>query len=229
MQVWFVAVPSDDLQKSTGRGGVRHTVVLGSTAPATSARARDGRVLAGWCDRLLRRAFVDVGEAYSLHRVEVIQVAPELLEAVCGRQSIGVITKMVLAELPGVVAEIDQELGDRWRAGPKIGRATRKLRGDHARAQWVHAGEEGVAPRRAALLGVVGQELRAFLSDAIDVGCLTNRETLVVNTRLHPADVVAHDEKDVGLGSLRERGGRELRRHEKHGGHPQGNDSIEVL
>src|SRR5215471_604011 len=35
-QVWFFDVPSDDLHKSTGRGGVRHGVSLGSTAPGTS-------------------------------------------------------------------------------------------------------------------------------------------------------------------------------------------------
>ncbi len=31
-QVWFALVPSDDLHESTGRGGVRHGVVTGSTA-----------------------------------------------------------------------------------------------------------------------------------------------------------------------------------------------------
>ena len=38
LQVWFAAVPSEDLHQSTGRGGVRHTVVWGSTAPGTSGR-----------------------------------------------------------------------------------------------------------------------------------------------------------------------------------------------
>src|SRR4051795_10799459 len=36
--VWFFAVPSDDLHQRTGRGGVRQAVVLGSTAPGTSAK-----------------------------------------------------------------------------------------------------------------------------------------------------------------------------------------------
>src|SRR4029077_8276071 len=36
LQVWFFSVPSEDLHKRTGRGGVRHMVVLGSTAPGTS-------------------------------------------------------------------------------------------------------------------------------------------------------------------------------------------------
>src|SRR3954453_17056861 len=34
--VWFAPVPSDDLHNTTGRGGVRQVVVLGSTAPGTS-------------------------------------------------------------------------------------------------------------------------------------------------------------------------------------------------
>src|SRR6185295_5673560 len=34
--IMFLEVPSEDLHASTGRGGVRQTVVLGSTAPGTS-------------------------------------------------------------------------------------------------------------------------------------------------------------------------------------------------
>src|SRR5262245_19974177 len=36
LQDCFFAVPSADLHESIGRGGVRHVVVLGSTAPGTS-------------------------------------------------------------------------------------------------------------------------------------------------------------------------------------------------
>ena len=129
----------------------------------------------------------------------MIQVAPEFLEAVRGRQRVGVIAEMVLAELAGVVAEIEQELGDRRRAGPQIGRAARQLRRDHAGAQRMHAGEEGVAPGRAALLGVVVREDRTFVADAIDVGRLADHQAAMVDARLHNADVVAHDEEDVGL------------------------------
>src|SRR6476660_6639990 len=38
LHVWFLLVPSDDLHKRTGRGGVRQGVVAGSTAPGTSGR-----------------------------------------------------------------------------------------------------------------------------------------------------------------------------------------------
>ena len=199
LHVWFFAVPSATCTHSTGRGGVRQIVVFGSTAPGTSGEAGDRRVLAWRRDRLLGRGLVDVGEAHALHRVEVIEVAPEFLEAVRGRQRVGVVAEMVLAELAGVVAEIEQELGDRRRAGPQIGRAAGQLRRDHAGAQRMHAGEEGVAARRAALLGVVVHEHRAFVADAIDVRRLADHQAAMVDARLHPADVVAHDEEDIGL------------------------------
>ena len=139
------------------------------------------------------------GKLTLLHRIEVIEIAPEFLEAVRGRQRVGVVAEMVLAELAGVVAEIEQELGERRRAGPQIGRAAGQLRRDHAGAQRIHAGEEGIAPRRAALLGVIVHEDRTFVADAIDVGRFADHQAAVVDARLHPADVVAHDEEDVGL------------------------------
>ena len=206
----FAPVPSDDLhaQHRTRRRQAHRG--LGIHGAGNLGQAGDRRVLAWRRDGLLGRRLVDVGEAHPLHRVEVIEVAPEFLEAVRGRQRIGVVAQMVLAELAGVVAEIEQELGKRRRAGPQIGWAAGKLRQDHAGAQRMHAGEEGVAPGRAALLGVVGHEDRAFVADAIDVGRLADHQAAVVDARLHPADVVAHDEEDVRF-ALRLRG-RRLRR-----------------
>ena len=46
-QVWFASVPSEDLHQMIGRGGVRQVVVLGSTAPGTSARPGIGVFLHG--------------------------------------------------------------------------------------------------------------------------------------------------------------------------------------
>ena len=151
LQVWFFTVPSEDLHARIGRGGVRQVVVLGSTAPGTSATPGIGVFLHGGATRLLGRALVDVGEAHLLHRVQVVEVAPVLLEAVRRRQRLGVVTQVVLAELAGGVAEIVQELGERRRAGSQLGRAARQLRRDHAGAQRIHAGEEGVASGGAAL------------------------------------------------------------------------------
>src|SRR5271157_145257 len=47
LQVWFFAVPSEDVHERTGRGGVRHKVVLGSTAPGTSGNPGIGVFLHG--------------------------------------------------------------------------------------------------------------------------------------------------------------------------------------
>ena len=117
----------------------------------------------------------------------------------CGRQRIGVVAEMVLAELAGVVAEVEQELGERRGAGLQVRRAAGQLRRDHAGAQRMHAGEEGIATRRAALLGVVVGEHRAFLADLVDVGRLSDHQAAMIDARLHPADIIAHDEEDVGF------------------------------
>src|SRR6476646_3704559 len=42
LHLWFVSVPSEDLHAMIGRGGVRHLVVAGSTAPGTSGRPGTG-------------------------------------------------------------------------------------------------------------------------------------------------------------------------------------------
>ena len=183
--VWFADVPSEDLHQITGRGGVRQIVVLRIDRAGNFGKAGDRRVPARRRDGLLGRGLVDVREAHALHRIEVIQVAPEFLEAVRGRQRVGVIAEMVLAELAGVVAEIEQEFGERRRAGPQIGRAAGQLRRDHAGAQRMHAGEEGVAACRAALLGIVVREDRTFVADAIDVGRLADHQAAMIDARLH--------------------------------------------
>ena len=115
------------------------------------------------------------------------------------------IAQVVLAELARGIAEIMQEFGERRRAGPQIGRAARQLRRDHARAQRIHAREERIAPRRAALHGDIVREHRAFTADAVDVGRLAHHQAAMVDARLHPADVVAHDEENIGLIRLRKR------------------------
>src|SRR5215813_7801032 len=47
LHIWFFSVPSEDLHQSTLRGGVRQTVVLGSTAPGTSGTPGIGVFLHG--------------------------------------------------------------------------------------------------------------------------------------------------------------------------------------
>src|SRR5262249_14874988 len=47
LQVWFFPVPSEDLHQSTGRGGVKQVVVVGSTEPGGSATPGIGVFLHG--------------------------------------------------------------------------------------------------------------------------------------------------------------------------------------
>ncbi len=132
----------------------------------------------------------------------MVQVAPVLLEAVRRRQGVRVVTQVVLAELAGVVAEVTQEHCDRRGARFQIGRAAGELRWDHAGAQRIHAGEERVASRRAALHGDIVHEPSTLFREAVDVGCFPDAHAIGVGLHLHPADVVGHDEEDVGFLSL---------------------------
>ena len=85
-----------------GAAGVMQVPVRRVDRARYFGEARDRRVLAGRRNGLLGRGLVDVGEAHPLHGVQVIQVAPELLEAVRRRQRLGVVAQVVLAELAGV-------------------------------------------------------------------------------------------------------------------------------
>ena len=68
---------------------------------------------------------VDVGEAHLLHRVQVVEVAPVLLEAMHRRRGIGVVAQVILAELAGGVAQVQQELGDARGSRLQVGQSCR--------------------------------------------------------------------------------------------------------
>ena len=119
---------------------------------------RDERVLTRRSDGLRGRVFVDVGETDTLHRIQVVEVAPILLEAVRCWQRLGVVAQVVFTELTRIVTEVQQKPGQRRSSRFQVGRAARQLRGDHARAQRIHAGEECIASGRAALHGDIVHE-----------------------------------------------------------------------
>jgi hypothetical protein len=59
-----------------------------------------------------------------------------------------------------------------------------------------------------------------FIANAVDVRRFPDHQAAVVDARLHPADVVAHDEEDVGLLLLlRLRGSKRAAQDGR--GHPQ--------
>src|ERR1041384_3637433 len=113
------------------------------------------------------------------------------------------VAEMVLTKLAGRVTEAVQELGDSGGPRRRGGRAARQLRRDHARAQRIHSREEGVAPGGATLLSVIGHEFRAFFRNPVDVWRFPNHQALMIATRLHYADIIAHDEQDIWFFVLR--------------------------
>ena len=59
--------------------------------------------------------------------------------------------------------------------------------------------KKALRPAVQLCLGEVVHEDRAFLPDAVDIGRFPDHQPAVVDARLHPADVVAHDEQNVGF------------------------------
>src|SRR5512143_1254722 len=63
------------------------------------------------------------------------------------------------------------------------------------------------------------------MTDTVDVRCFADRDTLVIDARLHPADVVAHDEENVRFGVLgrsgswRQKRGQTCSENSCHGRH----------
>ena len=104
-----------------------------------------------------------------LHRVEVIQVAEELVEPVDGGQELIEIAEVVLAELARGITHVLQRGGNRAGLGgqPDLG-AGLADRG-HARADGQFAGDEVRATRRATRLGVVVGEQHALFGELVEV------------------------------------------------------------
>ena len=95
--------------------------------------------------------------------------------------------------------------GDRHRLGRQAGGGAGLADGGHAGADRQLAGDEVGAARRAARLGVVVGEQHALGGDLVEVRRPARHHAAVVGADVPHADVVAHDEDDVGL---RLRGGR---------------------
>ena len=130
-------------------------------------------------------------------RVEVIEVAEELVEAVHRRQILILVAEMVLAELPRGVAERLEQLRDRrvFRAEADVGAGHADL--GEAGADRVLAGDEGRASGGAALLAVIVGEGDAFVGDAVDVGRAVAHLSAAVVADIPPADVVAPENEDI--------------------------------
>src|SRR5262249_1406137 len=118
--------------------------------------------------------------------VQMIEVAEELVETMHGGEVLVPVTKMVLTELPGGVAEAFQEFGD-----------CRVFKGETQFCAWeTHLREtssDGLLPRDesrptggATLLRVERIELCALVGDPVDVGREIAHKAIVVATGIKP-------------------------------------------
>ena len=133
------------------------------------------------------------------HRVEVIEIAEELVEAVHRRQELVVVAEVVLAELAGGVAHRLERRRDGHRLRRHADRRAGLADRGHAGADRQLAGDEVGAARRAARLGVVVGEQHALGGDLVEVRRPARHHAAVVGADVPDADVVAHDDDDVGL------------------------------
>ncbi len=131
--------------------------------------------------------------------IQVIEVAEEFVEAVHGRQELVAVAEMVLAELSGRIALRFEQFGDgRIFSGQAfLGRGQPDLQ--QPGPQRALSGDEGGAAGGAGLLAIIVGEDRALVGDAVDVGRAIAHHAAVVGADIPVADIIAHDDEDVGL------------------------------
>ena len=135
-----------------------------------------------------------------LLRVQVVEVAEELVEAVSRRQVLVQVAQMVLAEMSGRVAERLEQLGNRriFSLEPDVG--TRHAHLAQAGAEDALTGDERRAAGRAGLLAIGVGEAHPFFRDPVDVGRSVAHQPIAVAAEVRDADVVSPDHEDVRLG-----------------------------
>ena len=132
----------------------------------------------------------------------MVEVAEELVEAMDGWQKSVLVTEMDLAELTSRIAHRPQHRGygrsfirhSQWCARL----SNRRQPG----ADWKLAGNEICATGRATRLRVVIGEPHALRGKPIKMGRPACHDALVVDPDIEPADVITHNEDDVGLMGL---------------------------
>ena len=174
-----------DLTPPRHFGGI---ILVGGIAVDHVARAHD-----------VQQVLRIVGMCWIFHRIEVIKIAEEFVEAVDGRQELVFVAKMILAELAGRVAHRFQYCGNGDRLSRQADRRAGLADCCHAGPDRQLPGDEVRATRRATRLSIVVREQHAFFGDLVEVRRCACHQAAVVGADIPHADVVAHDHDDVGF------------------------------
>jgi hypothetical protein len=131
------------------------------------------------------------------HRVEVIQITPELVEAVDGGQKFVAITEVIFAELARGVAHGFQHGCDGWRLRryPDSGTGLSDCR--EASPDWQFTSDEVRAPGGTTRLRVIVSEAHSLAGHPVQIRCSASHDALIVNANIRPTDVIPHDDNDV--------------------------------
>jgi len=129
----------------------------------------------------------------------MIEVSEELVEAVVSGQKLVLITQVVLPKLSARVTERLEKFRNSRVFGAQADiRAGRTHLGESCADGLLPSDESGTASG-AALLRIPAVKQRAFFGNAVDVRGLVPHHAAAVTTRVKPADIIAHDDKDVRL------------------------------
>ena len=137
-----------------------------------------------------------------LLRVQMVEIAEELVKTVVGRQVLVLVAEVVLAELARHVATFLGHIGDRRRPVRNAVVVARHADGQQTCPERMLAKNEGGSPCGAGLLRVGVGEERPFLGEAVDIGRLIAHDAVVVGADVVNADIVSVDEEDVRHVSL---------------------------
>ena len=131
------------------------------------------------------------------HCIEVIQITPELVEAVDGGQKFVAITEVIFAELAGGVAHRFQHCRDSGclRRHPDSGTGLSDCR--EASPDWQFTSDEVRTPGGTARFRVIVGEAHALAGHPVQIGRSAGHDALIVDTNIRPTDVIAHDDNDV--------------------------------
>ena len=163
---------------------------------AVSGRANDAARTILFAELWIFRVEVSLGFFFS---IQVIEVAKELVEAVCSWQVLVLVAEVVFAVLGSHVALVFHQRGNcrcpLWDAVIGAGHTN----GQETGAEGVLAVNKRGTTSGAALLSVSIGKQSALFGKTVDVGRLVAHNAVVVGTDVMDADIVTPNHEDVGL------------------------------
>src|ERR1700730_1330522 len=138
-----------------------------------------------------------IGQLRLFLRVQVVQIAVELVEAVHRREVFVAIAEVVLANLRGRIPQGLEQRGDSGVFLVQTNGGGRQTDFGQPRAQPMLTGDERRSSGRAALLAVAVGKTHALLGDPVDVGRAIAHQPVAVAAQVGDADIIAPDDDDI--------------------------------